>query len=82
MQHRFWTVWVDKVQRGREIDGKLLDVLGWDVEGPGAAIVSDVPPVVVGLGQQDVALVGFDGDQNPIPTLVLVFELHQDQTQT
>lgn len=45
-------------------------------------VTLDLPPVVIGLGQQDVALVGFDGDQRPVPTLVLILELHQNQTQT
>lgn len=40
-------------------------------------VFTDLPPVLVSLGQQDVALVRFDGNGDSIPTLILILE--QDQ---
>lgn len=58
---------------------QLLHILCRDVEGPGVLVFADVPPVLIGLGDQDVALVGLDGHQAAVLGRVLELVLHRHQ---
>lgn len=44
-------------------------------------VAPDLPPVVVGLSQQDISLVGLNRHQGSVPIRVLVLKLYQDQAQ-
>ena len=60
--------------------GKFPDIVGRDEEGLGPLILADEPPVVVGLLQEKVLFIGFDGDDAAIDVCVLVLHLHLNHT--
>lgn len=45
-------------------------------------VFTDLPPVLISLSQQDVALVWFDRNRDSIPTLILILEQDQNQPET
>ncbi|TNN84838.1 hypothetical protein EYF80_004883 [Liparis tanakae] len=53
-----------------------LHILCRGVEGPGVLVLADVPPVLIGLGDQDVAFPGLDGHQATVLRRVLKFMEH------
>lgn len=59
--------------------GDFFHILCWDIKGPAAQVSADTPPVLIGLGHQDVTLIGPDGHQPTIPGCVVKVILHQHE---